>query len=105
MLIKLAADATVRAISASAPLLDDDIPEHIRASSRDVLGVEADLSSSFAVRASLPGLHVTITGGDLDEKQMRAVATLAGKHRLIVVEGAAGAGKTATLAGTRTVIA
>jgi Tfp pilus assembly pilus retraction ATPase PilT len=62
-------------------------------------------SNSFAVRASLPGLPAMITGGDLDEKQMRAVATLAGKHRLVVVEGAAGAGKTATLAGTRTVIA
>jgi len=104
--IELAEDLTARAVAASVPLLGDDIPEHIRAlTSRDVLGVEADLSRSFAVRASLPGLPVTITGGDLDEKQMRAVATLAGKHRLVVVEGAAGAGKTATLAGTRTVIA
>ncbi|HEY5190286.1 MAG TPA: AAA family ATPase, partial [Solirubrobacteraceae bacterium] len=104
--IELAEDLTARAVAASVPLLDDDIPEHIRAlTSRDVLGVEADLSNSFAVRASLPGLPVVITGGDLDEKQMQAVATLAGKHRLVVVEGAAGAGKTATLAGTRTVIA
>ena len=104
--IELSEDLTARAVAARVPLLDDDIPEHIRAlTSRDVLGVEADLSNSFAVRASSPGLPVTITGGDLDEKQMRAVATLAGKHRLIVVEGAAGAGKTATLAGTRTVIA
>ena len=104
--IELAEDLSARAVAASVPLLDDHIPEHIRAlTSRDVLGVEAGLSSSFAVRASLPGLPVTITGGDLDEMQMRAVATLAGKHRLIVVEGAAGAGKTATLAGTRTVIA
>jgi exodeoxyribonuclease V alpha subunit len=104
--IELAEDLTARAVAASVPLLDDDIPEHIRAlTSRDVLGVEADLSNSFAVRASLPGLPVMITGGDLDEKQMRAVATLAGKHRLVLVEGAAGAGKTATLAGTRTVIA
>ncbi len=104
--IELAEDLTARAVAASVPLLDDDIPEHIRAlTSLDVLGVEADLSSSFAVRASLPGLPVMITGGDLDEKQMRAVATLAGKHRLVVVEGAAGAGKTATLAGTRTVLA
>jgi ATP-dependent exoDNAse (exonuclease V) alpha subunit len=46
-----------------------------------------------------------ITGGNLDETQMVAVATLAGKHRLVVVEGAAGAGKTTPLAGTRTVIA
>jgi hypothetical protein len=104
--IELAEDLTARAVAASVPLLGDTIPEHIRAlTSRDVLGVEADLSSAFAVRASLPGLPATITGGDLDEKQMRVVATLAGKHRLIVVEGAAGAGKTATLAGTRTVVA
>ena len=104
--IELAEDLSARAVVASVPLLGDDIPEHIRAlTSRDVLGVEADLNNSFAVRASLPGLPVMITGGDLDEKQMRAVATLAGKHRLVVVEGAAGAGKTATLAGTRTVIA
>jgi DNA transposition AAA+ family ATPase len=104
--IELAEDLSARAIAASVPLLNDDTPEHIRAlTSRHVLGVEADLSNSFAVRASLPGLPVTITGGDLDEKQMRAVATLAGKHRLVVVEGAAGAGKTATLAGTRNVIA
>jgi len=104
--VELAEDLTARALAASVPLLDDHIPEHIRAlTSRDVLGVEAYLSSSFAVRASLPGLPVTITGGDLDVKQMRAVATLAGKHRLVVVEGAAGAGKTATLAATRTAIA
>jgi hypothetical protein len=103
---ELAEDLTARAVAASVPLLGDTIPEHIRAlTSRDVLGVEADLSSSCAVRASLPGLLATITGGDLYEKQMRAVATLAGKHRLVVVEGAAGAGNTATLAGTRTVIA
>ena len=104
--IELAEDLTARAVATSVPLLNDDIPEHIRAlTSRDVLGVEAALSNSFAVRASLPGLPATITGGDLDEKQTRAVATLAGKHRLVVVEGAAGAGKTATLAGTRTVVA
>jgi len=104
--IELAEDLTARAVAASVPLLDDDIPEHVRAlTSREVLGVEADLSSSFAVRASLPGLPMMITGGNLDETQMRAVATLAGKHRLVVVEGAAGAGKTATLAGTRAVVA
>ena len=105
--IELAEDLTARAIEACIPLLaEDGTPEHIRAlTSREVLGVEADLNSSFAVRASLPGLVVRITGGDLDEAQMRAVAVLAGKHRLVVVEGAAGAGKTATLAGAASVVA
>ena len=36
---------------------------------------------------------------------MKAVAALAGMHRLVVVEGAAGAGKTATLAGARSILA
>ena len=104
--IELAEDLTARAVAVCVPLLDQDgTPEHIRAlTSRDVLGVEADLNSSFAVRGSLPGLSANITGGDLDEAQMRAVAVLAGKHRLVVVEGAAGAGKTATLAGTQTIV-
>ena len=105
--IELAEDLTVRSIESCVPLLDEEgTPEHIRAlTSRVVLGVEADLNDSFAVRASLPGISANITGGDLDEAQMRAVATLAGEHRLVVVEGAAGAGKTATLAGTASVVA
>ena len=105
--IELAEDLTDRVITACVPLLDQDgAPEHIRAlTSCEVLAVEADLNSSFAVRASLPGLVLRITGGDLDEAQMRAVAILAGKHRLVVVEGAAGAGKTATLAGAAAVVA
>ena len=105
--IELAEDLTARAIAACVPLLDQDgAPEHIRAlTSREVLGAEADLNSSFAVRASLPGIPANITGGDLDEAQMRAVAVLAGRHRLVVVEGAAGVGKTATLAGTASVVA
>jgi len=105
--IELAEDLTARAGAACVPLLaQDGTPEHIRAlTSATVLGVEADLNQSFAVRACLPGLSANITGGDLDEAQMRAVATLAGKHRLVVVEGAAGAGKTATLAGAASVVA
>ena len=105
--VELAEDLTARAVAVCVPLLNQDgTPEHIRAlTSREVLRVEADLNSSFAVRASLPGLSAKITGGDLDEAQMRAVAVLAGKHRLVVVEGAAGAGKTATLAGAASVVA
>ena len=104
--LELAEDLTARAVAACVPLLEQQgTPEHIRAlTSFEVLGVEADLNSSFAVRASLPGLVLRITGGDLDEAQTRAVAVLAGKHRLVVVEGAAGAGKTATLAGTQSIV-
>jgi len=104
--IELAEDLTARAVEACVPLIDQDgTPEHIRAlTSHTVLGVEADLTESFAVRGSLPGIPAKITGEGLDEAQMHAVAVLAGKHRLVVVEGAAGAGKTATLAGTQTIL-
>jgi exodeoxyribonuclease V alpha subunit len=98
--IELAEDVTARAVAASVPLLENDgVPEHIRSlTSHDVLGVEADLSGSFASRASLPGLPEPVDIGNLDDAQTTAVARLAGTYRLVVVEGAAGAGKTATLA-------
>ncbi len=103
----LAEDLTARAVAASVPLLDvDGTPEHIRAlTSHDVVAVEADLSRSFARRASVGGMTRNIAGSDLDEIQMKAVAALAGMHRLVVVEGAAGAGKTATLAGAQSILA
>jgi exodeoxyribonuclease V alpha subunit len=40
----------------------------------------------------------------LDPGQAQVVAALAGGHRLLVIEGAAGAGKTTTLAATRTAL-
>ena len=41
----------------------------------------------------------------MTRRRCELVAVLAGRHRLVVVEGAAGAGKTATLAGTASVVA
>jgi Tfp pilus assembly pilus retraction ATPase PilT len=40
----------------------------------------------------------------LDAGQRQVVAAMAAGHRLLVVEGAAGAGKTTTLAATRTAL-
>jgi exodeoxyribonuclease V alpha subunit len=104
---ELAEDLTARAVTACAPLLHGEgIPEHIRAlTSREVLGVEADLNSSFATRASVGELFEPATVAGLDETQLRAVGALAGLHSLVVIEGAAGAGKTATLAGARSELA
>jgi len=104
---ELAEDLTARVLDQCVRLLDEDgIPEHIRAlTSRGVLAVEADLSASLAARASAPARSVPFRGGQLDPAQLRAVAALAGSHRLVVVEGAAGAGKTATLAATRALLA
>jgi len=102
---ELAEDLTARVLDACVPLLPEGVPEHIRAlTSVDVLRVEADITGRLAARAAHPGRPVPITRGHLDEAQQDAVAALAGTHRLVVVEGAAGAGKTATLAGTRAVV-
>lgn len=105
--IELAEDLTARAVSVSVSLLDyQGAPEHIRAlTSHDVLAVEADLGASFAARASLPGFPEPVSSRNLDDVQLQAVAALAGTYRLVVVEGAAGAGKTTALAATNIAVA
>jgi hypothetical protein len=88
------------------------VPEHIRSwTSRPVLAVEADLVTRFAARADQPALTrpqpellpVELVRR-LDVGQAAAVAVLAGDRRLVVLEGAAGAGKTTTLAATRALL-
>ncbi|WP_336032482.1 MobF family relaxase [Geodermatophilus sp. FMUSA9-8] len=109
--VELAEDLTARALQRCLPLLDrDGVPEHIRAwTSQPVLDVEADLTTRLAARAAhgvpdtdrtLPVERAAAAGG-LDVGQAAAVGALAGDRPLAVVEGAAGAGKTTTLAATR----
>ena len=106
--IELAEDLTARSLQRCLPLLDrDGVPEHIRAwTSQSVLDVEADLTTRLAARAvsdTGPALPVerAAAAGRLDAGQAAAVAALAGDRPLVVVEGAAGAGKTTSLAATR----
>ncbi len=107
--IELAEDITARAIGACVPLLrHPDVPEHIRSlTSRHVLETEADIVTRLAGRAShspTPAALSPTAGTGLDEHQHTAVAALAGDAGLVVIEGAAGAGKTTTLAATQTVL-
>ena len=101
---ELAEDLTTRALDRCEPLLArDDVPEHVRAlTSREVLAVEADLLTRLIDRAEKPADNYwtgrVVAGRRLDDAQRRAVAALAGTGKLLVVEGAAGAGKTTTLA-------
>ena len=76
---ELTEDLTARAVAASRPLLARrDVPEHIRSLTSDrVLAVEAELNDRLAYRAE----H--------------------GARALVVVEGAAGAGKTTRLRAQR----
>ena len=101
--IELAEDLTARAYDLCVPLHEGATPEHIRAlTSRHVLDVEADLLARLAARGGgtvTPVEPATVDG--LDVGQQAAVAALASDAQLVVVEGAAGAGKTTTLAATR----
>jgi hypothetical protein len=113
--IELAEDLTARAMARCVPLLSRNgapvpVPEHIRAwTSRPVLAVEDDLTTRLASRAAVGSpdadptrpVALAAAAGRLDAGQAVAVAALAGTRPLIVLEGAAGAGKTTTLAATR----
>ncbi|HEY3530856.1 MAG TPA: MobF family relaxase [Nocardioides sp.] len=107
---ELAEDLTARVVAASRPLLArGDVPEHVRAlTSTRVLAVEHELIAQITARAegeAFPAYLRELRGrvDGLDADQRAAVAHLTGTGRIIVVEGAAGAGKTAMLAAARTV--
>ena len=107
---ELAEDLTARITTASVPLLDrTDVPEHVRAlTSPRVLAVERELAARMTAPGAAsvaPPRHLARHVNGLDPEQRAAVALLAGHGPLTVVEGAAGAGKTATLAATRRVLA
>ncbi|MGR6968019.1 MobF family relaxase [Geodermatophilus sp. URMC 61] len=113
---ELAEDLTARTMERCVPLLDRNggagaVPEHIRAwTSQPVLDIEAELTDRLAVRGGTAGAAVDepvlphAVRGRLDAGQAAAVATLAGDRPLVVIEGAAGAGKTTMLAATRALL-
>ena len=107
---ELAEDLTARAIDACVPLLHHPgVPEHVRAlTSAHVLRTEADIVARFGDRAGVPPTPAVLSpeeGTGLDDPQRTAVAALSGDAELVVVEGAAGAGKTTTLAATKEMLA
>jgi len=106
---ELAEDLTARAVEACVPLLEEPgTPEHVRSlTSRHVLGTEADIVTRLASRAEAPVTPAVLSSSraeGLDDPQRAAVAALAGQAELVVIEGAAGAGKTTTLAATQTAL-
>ncbi len=111
---ELAEDLTARTVARCVPLLQrSGVPEHVRAmTSPHVLEVEHDVVTRLSARGTAPRTAPTATATAtatdesraLDLAQQRAVDLLASDARLVVVEGAAGAGKTATLAAARVAI-
>ena len=110
--IELAEDLTARALARCIPLLaGGGVPEHVRAwTFPAVLAVEADLAARLAARGTHHGRNADLrpdlwNGMErLDAGQAATAAALAGP-RPLVVEGAAGAGKTTTLTATRELLA
>lgn len=107
--IELAEDIVARTVARCSRLLSGgDVPEHVRSlSSPHVLDVEADLIAQMSRRAARPARRVRIGARGLDRvdpTQAAVVGTLAGDCELIVVEGAAGAGKTTALRTTQALL-
>jgi len=103
--IELAEDITARAVARCASLLaSSDVPEHIRSlTSQQALDVEDDILRRLARRGERPAKRIRATSRGLvriDPSQSAVVGTLAGSGQLVVVEGAAGAGKTTALRAT-----
>lgn len=110
-------DITDRAIRQCVSVVDDQPihAEHIRhLTSHAVIERERDLNRRLSVRGAVQGDDATVqavaaaiamVAGDddtatvqLDDGQVAAVRAIAGSHALVMIQGAAGAGKTTTLA-------
>ncbi|MBG6095846.1 MobF family relaxase [Nocardioides luteus] len=105
---ELAEDLTARIVAGSVPLVGrEDVPVDVRSlTSPRVVAVERHLVRRFAGRADEPGRRVDLRQArraiaGLGRDQIAAVEHLAGSEQLVVIEGAAGAGKTAALAAAR----
>jgi hypothetical protein len=108
--IELAEDVTAPAAARCVRLLTSpNVPRHVRAlTSQQVLTVEADLVHRLARRAEQPARRYRLQRRGLtrvDPTQAAVVGALAGDGRLVVVEGAAGAGKTTALRSAQAVVA
>lgn len=107
---ELAEDITSRAVERCVPLLAAaGVPEHVRAlTSTRVLEVEDELVVRLHRRSGEPvgaGRLHRVHLAQLDHGQARVVSALLGDGQLVVIEGAAGAGKTTTLATTQRLLA
>ncbi|MBD1268981.1 relaxase domain-containing protein [Aeromicrobium tamlense] len=107
---ELAEDITARAVDRCVELLSGaEVPEHVRSlCSRTVLDVEDDIVTRIARRGTHPARKARIVRRGLvriDPTHAAVVGVLAGDGPLVVVEGAAGAGKTTALRSTKDALA
>ncbi len=108
--IELAEDVTARAVTRCSPLVTrPEVPEHVRSlTSPGVLAVEGDLIGRIARRAERPSAlrrSDRLDPHQMDPVHQDAVDALTGDGPLVVVEGAAGVGKTTVLRSVRQLLA
>jgi exodeoxyribonuclease V alpha subunit len=108
--IELAEDITVRATDRCIRLLaSPDVPEHVRSlTSQHVVEVETDLVHRLARRGERPARRLRLQRRGMTPiapGHAAVVSALAGDGQLVVVEGAAGAGKTSALRSAQTALA
>jgi thymidine kinase len=112
---ELLEDLTARAVQHSTALTEPThgqvMPEAVRhLTSTHVVLVEKDVADRLATRAAHLGTDaqlpevVTAGGRELGAQQRAVVQAMAGTHQLIVIEGAAGAGKTTALLAAKTLL-
>ena len=112
--MELAEEVTARATDRCSRLLNrTNVPEHVRAlTSPRVLEVEADIVRRLAARATRAARGSRFRDGALagalrrlGAEQAQVIRTLAGDGRLVVIEGAAGTGKSTILRATTAALA
>ena len=119
---ELAEDVTARALARCLSVLDRPVPDHIRhLTSQQVIDLEHDIIGRLAVRAGIDHQYAAVEdvaaaldrlshpdgGGEpvlLDEGQVAAVRAITGTGPLVLIEGAAGAGKTTVLSTANDII-
>lgn len=116
VLDELAEDITARAKATCLTVVDAPVPAHVRHwTSQEVIDLEAEIRGRLAVRAAVDSAPATIdqvaaalaaadSDVQLDAAQLDGVRAVAGSRPVVLIEGAAGTGKSTMLAAANTVI-
>lgn len=110
---ELVEDVAARAQAESLVVVDQPVPAHVRTmSSQEVIDLENDIQGRLAARALEPSeladaARVAAAAPDarLDDAQLEAARAIAGSGAVVLVEGAAGTGKSTMLAAANAALA
>ena len=109
---ELVEDVVDRAQAASLVVVDQPVPAHVRSmTSQEVIDLERDIQGRLAARALEPAELIEVAAlataapdAQLDPAQLQAARTIAGTSAVVLVEGAAGTGKSTMLAAANAAV-